>query len=178
VHAGYMKDALATLRYKPVVLTRALASSWFCFFRPASDLQFYFGEEAEPIHRWERLFSAVAFGQLRRTEDHAAVRDLFFHGRVFEALSYTGVWMVVLIPVVLAWGLWQTLSKRRPAAQRVVMGFLLFHIFIVMLMANLAISETNRYRFTIDPFLLVLGGLMIESLRTDRVAINAAKARP
>jgi hypothetical protein len=153
-----------------VALLRSLESGWFCYFRPASDLPYYFGVEAAPVESWERWFSAVFFGQLRRTDHHDEIKARFFEGHFFAALSYTGLWLLVLLPTVTVWALLQFRSERRKRwtrEQLVLTGYMIFTIVILTLAVNtLSFQENNRYRFPLDPFFLLLFGMMCSSRRT------------
>jgi hypothetical protein len=166
----YGVDAKQVLLHKPVTFLRSLLSAWFCYFRPAADLPYHFGAEAAPIEPWERIFSGIFNGQFRRTDDHAAVKAVFHSGNIFGAVTYTGCWLVLLLPIVTGWALWQLLTPRRRAEwtreQLIVTGYMLLTICFVTAVVNiLSYQENNRYRFPLDPFFLVLTGMAITRLR-------------
>lgn len=168
VHDRYRADALQVFLHKPAAFVRSLESGWFCYFRPASDLPFYFGVEAAPIDRWERTFDAVFYGQIHRTERHDEIKALFFSGHVFSALTYTGVWLVVVLPLLVLWSLVRLLGPSRDGGwtrdRKVMAGYLVLTILVLTFAVNtLSFQENNRYRFPLDPFFLVFLGTAIDS---------------
>ncbi len=179
VHDQYAKDAKQVLLHKPVAFLRSFASGWFCYFRPSSDLNFYFGAETAPIDRWEKLFSAVVFGQFRRSDRHDEIKRLFFTGHPLAALSYTGVWLVILLPALTLWGILQFLvpswRSHWTREQLILTGYLLLTILVLTFTVNvLSFQENNRYRFPLDPFFLTLLGMAMVRIRA---AVRSAGAR-
>jgi hypothetical protein len=179
VHDIYAADAKKVLLHRPVALLRSLESGWFCYFRPASDLPYYFETEEQPIGPWERWFGAVFNGQLRRTDRHEVIRAEFFSGHFFAALSYTGLWLLVLLPVVTVWGLLQFRSDRRKRwtrEQLVLTGYVIFTIVVLTITFNtLSFQENNRYRFPLEPFFLLLLGMMLSSFRVPSQVHKSAE---
>jgi hypothetical protein len=162
VHDRYRADAMQVLLHKPAAFLRSLESGWFCYFRPPSDLPFYFGAEVKPIADLERISSAIFYGQLYRTEQHEEIRTLFYSGQLIKALTYTGLWLVIGLPILTLWSIWQLFLPNWTKDRKILAGYLLLTILVLTFAVNtLSFQENNRYRFPLDPFFLVLLGMAI-----------------
>lgn len=178
IHDQYAANSKAILRHYPVAYLRSLLSAWFSYFLPASDLPYYFSHQPESVRQWERLFSQVVFGQIYRSSERTELVALRQAGRYGEIALYTGVVLVVLLPLLFFWGCRQVLlGGRMYPARRVVLGFVLLTIGTQAIVGNsLACCETNRYRFPMEPYFALLAGLGINDVRT-RSARSLTKAR-
>ncbi len=180
VHDQYLKGSIAIWRHYPIAYVRSVLIAWFSYFRPATDLH-YFDRASRPIKRWERLFDTVVFGQVRQPEDRPDFLDLKEEGHNFSRVLYTGMFLIVMIPAAVIWGVAQLLVPRWrlrwTRAQLVVLGFMLFTIVYLALVSTLLSSfEENRYRFPLDGYFAALVGGMLVQVR-DRHAGSGDPAR-
>lgn len=73
------------------------------------------------------------------------------------------VFLLVGLPALFAYGCWRVL-RGREAGEKGVLLFMLFTILYVSASSIiLELAETNRYRFEVDPFHLVLLGLFLQA---------------
>lgn len=161
IHEQYAANSKIVFRYYPIAYLRSLAGGWFSYFRPASDMPYYFSHEPEGMRRWEKAFNQVFFGQIYRSErsELVALRQA---GQYLKLALHTGVVLVVVLPLVILWGFDQLLRKRArwEKPQVAVLGFILFTIIVQAFVGNfLACCENNRYRFPLDPYFVLLAGL-------------------
>jgi hypothetical protein len=176
VHDQYLRDSIAIRRHYPIAYVRSVEIAWFSYFQPATDLH-YFDKTAKPIEAWERGFNAVVFGQMRQPADRPDFLDLKEQGHNVSRVLYTGMFLLAIIPAVVAWGAAQLLvprwRRRWTRAQLVVLGFLLFTIvYITLVSILLSTFEENRYRFPLDGFFVALvGGMLAQALsRAEKFA--------
>ncbi len=165
LHDQYLVNSIAIWRNYPIAYVRSVLIAWFSYFRPASDSE-YFDVAPAPIQTWERAFNALVFGQVRRTEDRENFLQLKQSGHNLSRVLYTGMFLLIVIPATVIWGLAQLVSPRRrrrwTQAQLAVLGFMLFTIVYITLVSTLLSSfDGNRYRFPLDGFFIALFGGML-----------------
>jgi hypothetical protein len=168
----HLQDAKAVLRHHPEAVAKALATAWFTYFLPASDFPFF--EHNRPkIAAFDRAFNLVTAGQWRDSGDRKQLRRLWAEGSPLRLLLHTGLFLMIALPALVAWGCWRVASGLRSGwlslGRGVTIGFLLFNIVFVTAVSNLASCyENNRYRFSLDTFYLVLAGLFVTWLMERR----------
>lgn len=175
IHDQYVANSKVILQHDPIAYVRSLLSAWFSYFLPASDLPYYFAHQTPAVRQWERTYSQVVLGQIYRTDQRSELNDLRRSGEYLTIALHTGVLLVVALPLLVSWGAYQLLRRRRRwgIARFVVLGFMLLTIGAQAMIGNsLACCETNRYRFPMEPFFVLLAGLAVndaaESIRTVR----------
>ena len=156
----YMKDGLAVLRNFPAAYLRSLSIAWFTYFLPPGDFLF-FGENRSRIMKVERLFDVCVYGQLRDASDRKNLRALRSKGSSVSLLLYTGVFLLVGIPLLWVFGTWHLIRNVRTGSATpaviALLSFILINIAYVTLTSNFLSSfENNRYRFPIDSFYVLL----------------------
>jgi hypothetical protein len=161
----YTRDGLTLLKQYPVVYVRSLEAAWFTYFLPPGDFPF-FDLNRPKIHALDRLWNIVFFGQFKEAADRKQLRRLAAHGDRFSLLLYTGIFLIIALPVLWASSFYHLVAGlRRRTLDRTVailMAFLLLNIAYLTLIANLLSSfENNRYRFPVDAFYVVLLGVAI-----------------
>lgn len=187
----YGKDAVYVLTHYPRNFVIATALSWYRYFRPATDLAVSPDNRAT-LGILVPLYDSVLYGKLPI--------DLAPYSRFFELANMpTYLFLLLGLPLVLAYGLWLALlGKRRLSepfpdrlkpepqtqtgeegltrAQRLVVLFLCFNILFVAVMGcTFDVLETCRYRFTTDAFSAALLGMLLERVRRWRAARRAPK---
>jgi hypothetical protein len=161
----YLKDGIFILRHYPIAYARSIAIAWFAYFLPTGDFTF-FDLNLPRIRGIERFFDVVFFGQFRQIIDRNALRQIKFPAIVL----YTGFFMLIGLPALVifaTWFLYQGMRRHTLDTPKVLLlGFMLFNIVYCTVIANfLGCSlETNRYRFPVDGFYVVLAALAINLL--------------
>ena len=166
IHSQYARNSREVLLHKPITYVRAQLSAWFSYFLPASDLPYYFPHQTERFRGWERTFSQVFLGQIYRSSQRTELIPLREQHRYLEIVAHTGIVLMVILPLLMLWGLAQFLLARLrrtwATPQQVVLGFMLFTIIFPAMIGNsLSCCETNCYRFPLEPYFVVLGGLAV-----------------
>lgn len=161
----YAQDARVVFQHFPQVYFRALATAWFTYFLPTSDFPF-FDRTRPKIQAFDRALSTVFAGQFRDATDRKALRRAYAEGDRLSLLLYTGTFLLVAIPLLWLWSAWQTLRLDTPRAS--TLAFLLFNVLFISVLSNmLSCFESNRYRFPLDPFHMVMAGLFVASMLGD-----------
>ncbi len=168
VHEMYLKDAKAVLLHYPRAYLRSCLIAWFAYFLPASDLHTFDGLR-RTIRPFDRIFNSIFFGQFRQANSRKDLRALSASGHALSLVFYTGVFLILLLPLLVCFGLSQILSpalrSRLSRAQVVTLSFMIFNIVFVTLLSNmLSTFENNRYRFPLDGFYVALTGMFLQRI--------------
>jgi len=169
VHAAYAKNAQVVLRKFPQAYLRSVAIAWFSYFLPLSDLHSFDGPR-KPIEAFDRIWSAVFYGQFLRAPARADLRALKAEGKTYLLPLYTGTFLIVLVPVLNLWAGWRLWKQWRgqgdmTAPQTAVWAFVWITLVFVTVVSNsLSSFEGNRYRFPIDGFYLLFLATAIDAL--------------
>jgi hypothetical protein len=168
IQKAYMRDSLVTLREVPRAYGRSLLYAWFAYFLPPSDFPF-FDLNRPKIAVLDRLVNLVFFGQFKDASNRKELRALHAQGESLSLVLYTGTFLLIGLPALFLFGvgnLWKEIrEKRAPRARLALLLFVLFNILYLTLVSNLLSSfETNRYRFPIDGFFLILLGMALEAI--------------
>ena len=159
-----LKDALNFIRAHPRLYLASVRQGFSIFFHSSSD---YLLLKDKPTPQLESLWDRIFYGQLssygedprNRWENHP---------------MYVGWWLVIAYLAAVIYGLKLSFARdrSRPALTGVA-AFMTFTIIFFALMANfLDLGENNRFRFALDPFVLLLFGLLIQT-----VIINVSRRR-
>ncbi|HUT02923.1 MAG TPA: hypothetical protein VM163_03435 [bacterium] len=173
----YFRDSIQVIRYRPKAYLNGVMKSWLIYFTPHG--------------HFATLEAPPALSLLSR------IYDTFFYGRIPYDMSKTGVLpfclmpgyhvyllLFVGLPFLLAYGLMLSLSGRSAGAalsrnRRIVIVYMCVTIAFVAVPANLLeLTENNRYRFSTEPFSLVLLGLFIQLFLIPRLSRALSKRRP
>ncbi len=169
----YLRDSVATLRAVPRAYARSLVFAWFAYFLPPSDFP-NFDLNRPKIAGLDRLANVVFFGQFRDASNRKELRALQAQGEKIGLVFFTGTFLLIGLPALFLYGVqrvWRDIRERRESlpsdrASIALLLFVLFNVFYLTMVSNLLSSfETNRYRFPIDGFFLILFGMAIETLR-------------
>jgi multisubunit Na+/H+ antiporter MnhB subunit len=168
----YLADALAVLRLRPGTYARTVGLSFGIYFLPANEYTFFEGNRNQ-MRSFDNFYNLVFFGQLLPHEPrgwrsgHATRHDL-------KRLSPIGFFLIVGFVAFLICG-WRRLKRPAPGrAFTVTLVFIYLTVIYVTVVANLVeIGENNRFRFIIDPLILIGLGLCFSDI-VDRLA----KPRP
>ena len=170
---AYLRDAKAGLRVDPLSLVRSMAISTYGYFRPPST---YF----ENCWNWRILarlgvfYDYVCFGKLP-----VDLRNVLPMARVTGSPPY--LFLLLGLPLLFLYGMfcvWQGRSGGQSfdAAQRWLLAYMLFNILYVAAVGIVFdFAETQRYRFSTDPFSLVFLGIVLQRLM-ERKSTDNGKA--
>ena len=164
----YLKDALALIRSEPLLYLKGIGRALFIYFHSSSD---YFPLDGQKKHidKLERFWNIVFLGQLQNYRD--------YQDRLLYRQPGQVGWFIVL-----AFGLSMLVGgraildlckqKEKTPADKIAIIFIAFNILFVTLASSmLDMDENNRFRFIIDPFLLVMLGLGLRYLWESRKKI-------
>jgi 4-amino-4-deoxy-L-arabinose transferase-like glycosyltransferase len=156
--------AKVSMKVRPQAYFKAVGIGIFCYLLPSTDF-FHFDDNRAPIRILDRATNVLVFGQMRETT-RKGLRDLRAQGAGLSLLLYTGIFMIVVIPVLLGWGLllaWKGYpGLPLTVPQNALLIYLLFHItYIIGTTVVLSSFENNRYRFPTDPMYAVLLGTLL-----------------
>jgi hypothetical protein len=179
LHSLYTANSMAVLLHYPAAYLRSQAIGWFAYFLPASELH-YFDLTRPVIGSCERAFNVIVFGQLRHAANRKDLRAIKASGNSLSLILYTGIFLMILLPVLVLWGGAQlflpSYRRRWRKEQLAALVFMLFTIVFVTGVSNtLSTFENNRYRFPLDGFYVTLLGLMLTHAAAARGLRRAAR---
>ena len=168
IHRQYAEAARAVWVHAPSAYIRGIAIAGFTYFLPASNVH-SFDQARARMRVLERIYAAVFFGQFRQVDSRKELRAMYARGDRAKLALYTGIFAMVLIPLLTLWGAAQLLIGklrcRWKPEERAALAFILFVVLLVTASANLLSSfENNRYRFPIDSYYLILLALSARTL--------------
>jgi hypothetical protein len=168
----YRTASKQVMQAYPRAYIRSVLIAWFCYFRPSTDF-FQYDDLRRPIYRFDRLVNMVIFGQLREAPGQE-LRALKESGHTVSLVLYTGIFLMILFPVLLVWSgvlIWRGCHGK--SLTRPQLGMLLFitgNIVLIMMTTNLLSSfENNRYRFPTDCLYLILLGTLLAAARSKLI---------
>jgi hypothetical protein len=166
VSRRYREDALAIVKTRPGVYLRSLAVSFGIFFLPASDYQ-AFPDNSEKIRSLETIYDRGLYGQFLTRPPPLEWPDMRY-SKLIRRLSDIGFFIVAGFVVFLVAG-WRFVRRpagdRQDSIRRYTFVFIYLNVIYVMLVGNcIEIGENNRFRFLIDPLVLVGLGLWLNAL--------------
>ena len=168
ISRGYLKDAHWSLAHRPGTYLVSIVKSWDLFFRPASNYVFL-GANRRAIRPINRLYNLVILGQILDTFPEGARGHPHTSGNYGTAIFRMGLFLVIAFFGLLIFGFGLI---RKALAQRPVdwpfaatVMFIWANILYVAIVGNcLEMGENFRFRFMIDPFLVILLGLFLHHL--------------
>jgi len=148
---NYLKDALTIIRLKPQYYFRSIGQAFYIYFHSSSDYDPVLENRGRIMSLdiwWNRLF----YGQWQSNETS-------IDRNVSRSAEHVG-WVIVIVFLTAVIGTAVYLWRQRDqlsAPLNLLTLFMLYNILFVTLAGNLMdIGENNRFRFVIDPLLLVL----------------------
>jgi len=179
VHDLYLANSKAIWLHYPVAYVRSVLIAWFAYFLPASDMH-SFDDQRAKIHSFERFFNTVFFGQFRVVDNRKDLRAIKAAGGTLMLPLYTGVFLILGLPIVTLWALAQLALRRFRSRwkteEAVLVGFMLFTILFSTAVSNFLSSfENNRYRFVLDGYYTVIVGLMATAQRGPHVKLEKGR---
>lgn len=146
----YLQDALYIIRMKPEYYFRSVAQAFYIYFHPSSDTRLIQQNNVQVTKLdgwWKRFFS----GQWKSDDNRQKNKSI--------SGEYIGWWIVLGFFISITGStvlLWKNRRHLSEPANFLIL-FMVYNILFLTLAGNfLEIGENNRFRFTIDPFMLIL----------------------
>jgi hypothetical protein len=147
----YLRDALHVIRAKPIDYLRSVNQAIYIYFHSSSDFDLTTGNR-DHVSAFDLWWNRLFFGQWKNDETSADRNSGM-------SMEHVGWWIVVSFVVAgvgSAIFLWKN-RRHLFEPQNLLILFMAYNIFFATVVGNLMdIGENNRFRFTIDPFVLVL----------------------
>jgi len=153
---GMMKDAISFMQARPDLYLDSVKQGLSIYFHSSSD---YLLLKDRPTQTLESWWDRIFYGQISRYNEN-------FSNRWKEDPRYVGWLLVVTYLAATIYGVNVAISRQRlDSALVIVVAFMTFTIIYFTLMANfLDLGENNRFRFALDPFVLLLFGRLLQNL--------------
>jgi hypothetical protein len=174
----HLKDAISILFLHPEVYLKSLPRKFFTYFLPSSEF-WYFRKNSNYRHiqGWNRFYNIIFYGKFFRYNTYRGDKEsiVLYYAKKFMRTSF----FLLIGFLVLGFYGWRfilySLSKKiTDTPSFLTILFLLINVIYVTLTSNLlSIFDNQRYRFMIDPFILVLLGLFLK----DVFIINRTSTR-
>ena len=151
-----LRDALNFIRAHPGLYFASVKQGFSIFFHSSSD---YLLLKDKPTPQLEALWDRVFYGQLSSFGENP-------RNRWENNPAYVGWFLMIAYIAAVIYGLKLSFALDTSNAAFIgVVGYMTFTIIFFTLMANfLDLGENNRFRFALDPFVLLLFGLLIQTL--------------
>ncbi len=168
----YLQDALAVVRGQPQAYLMGLVRSWYYYLLPPSDyFAFDSNDNRARLGAILSVYNTVVYGQLYPRVGHLAEGQSL--ARMARSICLN---LVLAQGAILAYGVVRGLRALRAGvgltARQAVLLFMGMSLAYMAVAGNLLeLSENNRFRYTVEPLLFVLVGVLV-----DR-AITALSAR-
>ena len=146
------------IRVKPGSYLRSIEQALYIYFHSPSDFELV-GGNRKKIEAFDLWWNRVFFGQWQ-TNENSVERNSNMSGAHLS-------WGIIVVFLIAAVGGVNLLWKRRgqlAEPENMLLLFMLYNIFFVTVVGNLMdIGENNRFRFTVDPFILILFVFVIKN---------------
>jgi len=147
----YLRDALRVISLRPSTYASCATLAFFVYFHSATDYERVLDNRGR-IDGLDLWWNRLAYGQPQRD-----VTGLDQYPDL--SASHIAWWIVIsFLTAVIGGGvtLWKE-RRRYSEPEYVLVAFMWFNVLYVSLAGNLAdLGENNRFRFTVDPFILLL----------------------
>ncbi len=175
----HLKDAICTLFLHPKVYLKSLPRKFFVYFLPSSEF-WYFRKNSNygHIQGLNRFYDIIFYGRFFRYNTCRRDKEnivLYYAKKLIRTSFFLLIGYLVLGFYGLRFILYSLSKKITDMPSFLTILFLFINIIYVTLTSNLlSIFDNQRYRFMIDPFILVLLGLFLK----DVFIINRTSPRP
>jgi hypothetical protein len=152
-------DVAEYLRTHPLGYARNVGAGVVALFGPTTEWHPRTGQPAAPHAGHRRVLGGY---------EHA-------YNTAGHRLALAPVGVYVLLPLILAWALWEAIACWREGqptarARGALLLFCIFQIAFVVAVSSMAtFLESSRYRFQVEPFIWTLSSLALVSLTHGRV---------
>lgn len=147
----YLRDAIRFIRANPNAYLRSIGQATYIYFHSASDFDLVTGNRAR-ILAFDLWWNRIFYGQWESDETSIERNSDM-------SMKHVGWWIVTGFLVATVGGViffWEN-RERLVEPENMLILFMVYNIFFVTLVGNsMDIGENNRFRFTVDPFILIL----------------------
>ena len=165
----YLKDALYVLKKYPSVYFGSFNRSLTIYFFPASDWFNYFPsvKNIQHIGLIDSFYNKLFYGQILNFSNVNSEKNDF--SQYFNNASNAGIFIVLCFLIAVLYGILRIIreikSKQNNIPLIVTLIFIVFNIFYVTVVScALETGENERFRFNIDPFILLLFSLFLQQI--------------
>lgn len=176
------KDGLAIMRERPGIFPMSYAKATVAYFYPASKV-WSFDENRKRIEWLDRLYNRVLYGQVMYDAVWGTTSTPGTSRSRLEGFLSASLVMLIGFPLLFIWAARRTWrGLRAPGADRIEAATLLYVLFTIAFVTAVgnafSLAENSRYRFTVDPFFMVLFAMFLESvIRARRLRTRATPSR-
>jgi len=151
-----LKDAINFIRAYPDLYLISVKQGFSIFFNSSSD---YLLLKDKPTPKLELWWDRIFYGQISNYNGD-------FSNRWINSPLYIGWFLVVAYIAAIIYGVKVVTARDKPEHMFIaVIAFMTFTIVYFTFMANfLDLGENNRFRFTLDPLVLLLVGRSLQNL--------------
>ncbi len=166
----YFRDAMTVLALDPVRYLGGVAKACEIYLRPGSHSELL-RENRRRLRDFERAYHIVFHGQVSDERgiplQRGSIAEYYVHARGSAGWFTSKAWFLIVgCPLLTLFGFvlgMRVLRTRADAPFALTMLFLAANIAYVTVVSNaVEIGENNRYRFIVDPYLLVIAGVCLE----------------
>ncbi len=155
----YLKDALLLIYLKPGVYARSVIQAIYIYFHSPSDYEFLTDNRAH-IEVVDQIWNRAFYGQWQTDSTATALLNHL-------AATHVG-WLIVVSFVTALIGGVNFLRKNRERLAEPLNLLILFMIYNILFVSivgvTMDIGENNRFRWVVDPFLMVLFVFVIRNI--------------
>jgi hypothetical protein len=150
-----LRDATHFIRIHPDLYLASVKQGLSIYFHSSSD---YLLLKDKPTPQLETWWNRIFYGQFRDYQ-----RD--FNNRWKSDPRYLGWFLVIAYVAAIIYGVKVVVARNKSdRAFVVVIAFMTFTIIYFTIMANFFdLGENNRFRFTLDPLVLLLFGRLLQN---------------
>jgi hypothetical protein len=169
----YLKDSFVLIRQYPIRHLKNLLHSYAIYFTPANDYRFL-NSNREHIKPIEKFYNIIFYGQFvpnlakwfMGEEKFNFYRSNYY---LVERLSKTGLFLPLIYFFLFFYFLKYTFNSFAKEtvclpSTLTVMFLLINIVYVTIICTFLDLGENNRFRFLLDPYILIMAGLFF-SLR-------------
>ena len=168
----YLQDAIRVIRARPTYYLRSVKQAIYIYFHSPSDFDLIMGNR-ETINTFDLWWNRLFYGQWKSVETSIERNSSI-------SMQHVGWWIVASFLIAAAGSmifLWKDRS-RLAEPENMLVFFMAYNIFFVTLVGNLMdIGENNRFRFTVDPFILILFVFFLQNMTAKILRRTSNKAQ-
>jgi hypothetical protein len=168
----YMQDAIQMILTRPTDYLRSVNQAVYIYFHSPSDFDLITGNR-DTLGAFDLWWNRLFYGQWKSDET-----SIDHNSNMFA--EHVGWWIAASFLIVTTGNVTFIWKNRRQIdkPENMLVLFMAYNIFFVTAVGNLMdIGENNRFRFTVDPFLLILLIFFLRNMITLRPRRNQEKVK-
>ncbi len=159
---NYLMDALRVIYLMPDYYLRSIGQALYIYSHSPSDFDPVVGNR-NTLGSFDLWWNRIFYGQWKSDETSIERNSSM-------SMEYVGWWIVASFLATTTCSIVSLWKNRRHLAEpeNMLVLFMVYNILFVTVVGNLMdIGENNRFRFTVDPFILILFVSFLRNLRTQ-----------